>query len=153
MKRNPTKSWRLWLFYLAFGAGVLALLVSAMRDTIASAPSRDAVADLGDYGLVTIRFSTDPNPPLPTGTVLLSFSPTDVRRRPFALDQLRYEYGQEGSSQAVGSGQAEPMGDGSEVLMGRAQFPEVGRWWLRLQLQKGDSWDEVRFTLYVEPAQ
>ena len=144
-----SKRTSLWLVYLVFGALLLALVVSAMRETLANAPSREAAADLELYGLVTIRFSTDPNPPLPTGTVGLSFTLTDSRRRPVEVDWARFEYGTEASGQPVGASQAQPMEDGSGMFMGQAQFPQVGTWCLRFVMGKGSSEAAVRFTFYV----
>jgi len=132
---------------------VLALLIWATLTTMANIPSRDAAADLGPYGLVTIRFSTDPNPPLPTGTVRLSFMPMDSRQRTVLLDGMRYDYGREGSDQPAGSGEASVMSDGSGMYMGGAQFPQVGIWWVRVTVSKGEQQATVRFTFYVEPAQ
>jgi hypothetical protein len=43
---------------------------------LARTPVRDATVNLEPYGLLTIRFSTDPFPPLPTGTITLNFMPT-----------------------------------------------------------------------------
>ena len=147
-----SKRTSLWLVYLVFGGLVLALVVSAMRETLANAPSREATAALEPYGLVTIRLSTDPNPPLPSGTVELSFTLTDARRRPVEVDWARFEYGTE-ASLPVGASQAQPMQDGSGMFMGQAQFPQVGTWWLRFVMGKGSSEAAVRFTFYVEPAQ
>ena len=87
----------LWVVYLLFGGLLLVLVVSAMRETLANAPSRDAVAKLEPYGLVTVRFSTDPNPPLLSGTVGLSFALSDRQRRPVPIDWARFEYGMQGS--------------------------------------------------------
>ena len=143
----------IWLVYLLFGGLMLVLIFAATRLTLANAPSREAVAELEPYGLVTIRFSTEPNPPLPSGTVGLSFTLIDDRRRPVEVDRARFEYGTEASDQPVGASQAQPMGDGSGMFMGQAQFAQVGTWWLRLTIAKGDSQAEVRYTFYVEPAQ
>ena len=143
----------LWVVYLLFGGLLLVLIYSATRVTLANAPSREAVAELEPYGLVTIRFSTDPNPPLPSGTVGLTFTLVDDRRRPVEVDWARFEYGTEASNQWVAASEAEPMGDGSGMFMGQAQFPQVGTWWLRLKVAKGNSQAEVRYTFYVEPAQ
>ncbi len=143
----------LWLVYILFAGLTLALIFSAMRAALANAPSREAVAALEPYGLVTVRFSTDPTPPLPSGTVGLSFTLIDDRRRPVAVDGARFEYGMEGNDEPVGASEAQPMDDGSGMFMGQAQFPQVGTWWLRLSIGKGSSQAEVRFTFYVEPAQ
>lgn len=144
---------RVWLMYLVAGLGLLAGIAWATMDLVRQAPAREATADLGSYGLVTIRFSTDPNPALPSGTVMLSFMPMDSRQRPVALDSLAFEYGREGSDQSVGSARAEPMSGGSGMFMGGAQFPEVGDWWVRVKVSKGNAQADVRFTFNVEPAQ
>lgn len=147
------KSNYLWLAYLVFGVVLLALIYTATRAMLASAPSREAVASLEPYGLVTIRFATDPNPPLPSGTVALRFTLTDDQRRAVEVDWARFEYGTEASPEPLTTAEAQPMGDGSGMLMGQAQFPQVGWWWLRFQMGKGDSQAAVRFTFYVEPPQ
>jgi len=147
------KANRLWLVYILFAGLTLVLIFSAMRATIANAPSREAVAALEPYGLVTVRFSTDPNPPLPSETVGLSFTLIDRRRRPVDVDWARFEYGTEASDEPTAASEAQPMDDGSGMFMGQAQFPQVGTWWLRLEVGKGTSQADVRFTFYVEPAQ
>lgn len=142
-----------WLVYVLFGGLLLAVLTGATVGLFRQAPNRDATTDLGPYGLVTIRFSTNPNPPLPTGTVTLSFMPMDSRQLAVALDSLAFEYGRAGDLRPVGAGAAQRMPDGSGMFMGSAQFPEVGNWWLRARLTRGDAQAEVRFMFYVEPAQ
>jgi hypothetical protein len=99
------------LISLIFGLAVIGAVIGMTYQLLRDAPARDATADLGPYGLVTIRFSTDPNPPLPTGTVALSFMPMDSRQRSVTLDSLTFEYGLEGTEQPVGVVQAEPMTD------------------------------------------
>ena len=142
-----------WLIYILAAAGLIGLLIWATTSELSRIPSRDATADLSQYGLITIRFSTDPYPPVPTGTVTLNFMPMDSRQRTVALDSLAYEYGPVGNDQPFGSGVAQLMSDGSGMFMAGAQFPTVGDWWLRLKVAKGNVQDEVRFTFYVEPAQ
>jgi len=146
------RSWN-WLLYVVGALALIGLLAWATQKELARNPARDATTELGPYGLVTIRFSTDPNPALPTGTVMLSFMPMDSRQRLVALDSLTFEYGREGSDRPIGSGEAQPMSDGSGMLMGGAQFPAVGNWWVRVKLNKDAAQAEVRFTVYVEPAQ
>lgn len=141
------------LIYVLAAVGLVSLLVWATRGELSRNPSRDATADLGSNGLITIRFSTSPYPPLPTGVVNLSFMPMNSRGRAVAIDSLTYEYGTAGSSQPVGSGIAEPMSDNSGMFMAGAQFPTVGDWWLRAKVNIGNIQDEVRFTFYVKPAQ
>ena len=142
-----------WLIYILAAAGLVGLLIWSTRGELSRNPSREATADLGPNGFVTIRFSTSPYPPLPTGTVNLSFMPMDSRGRTVAIDSLTYEYGPAGSDQPVGSGLAEPMADNSGMLMAGARFPSVGDWWLRARVTLGGAQGDVRFTFYVEPAQ
>lgn len=142
-----------WLIYILAAAGFFGLLIWSIQGEISRNPSREATADLGSNGFITIRFSTSPSPPLPTGTVNLSFMPMDSRGRTVPIDSLTYEYGPAGSDQPVGSGSANPMADNSGMFMAGAQFPSVGDWWLIANVTVGNIQDEVRFTFYVEPAQ
>ena len=143
----------LWLLYVLVPLAIIGLLVWSFMKEISGNPSRDATADLGPYGLVTIRFNTSPYPPLTTGTVTLSFMPLDSRRRMVPVDAVTYEYGQAGSDQPFGSGEAQVMSDGSGMFMGSARFANVGNWWVRVNVRKGQAQAQVRFTVYVEPAQ
>ena len=147
------RSYLTWLLYGLAALALVALLIRSTLGELARNPSRDATADLGPYGLVTIRFNTSPYPPLPTGTVTLSFMPMDSRRRMIQVNEVTYEYGRAGSDQPVGSGEAQVMADGSGMFMGSAQFANVGSWWVRANVRKGQAQDQVRFTVNVEPAQ
>lgn len=133
--------------------GVVLLAVSATRSLLRNAPSRDSTVDLGSYGLVRVRFSTDPSPPLPTGTVRVSFMPTDMRGRPVELDSLAFEYGRQGAAESLGAAVAEAASDGSGMYMAGVQFPQVGNWWLTVQVAKGGEQAEASYEFYVEPAQ
>jgi hypothetical protein len=77
----------------------------------------------------------------------------DSRRVALVPDSLSFEYGREGSDRPAGSGVAQSMADGSGMLMANAQFPSVGRWWLRVKVAKDNDQAEVRFTIDVRPAQ
>lgn len=152
--RPPVRrSYLPWLLYGLAALALVALLVRSTLGELARNPSRDATADLGPYGLVTIRYNTSPYPPLATGTVTLSFMPMDSRQRMFTVDTITYEYGRAGSDQPVGSGEAQVMADGSGMFMGNAQFANVGNWWVRVNVRKGQAQAQVRFTVYVKPAQ
>ncbi|MBI3738999.1 MAG: hypothetical protein HY258_08150 [Chloroflexi bacterium] len=142
-----------WIFYILMALGLIGLLIWSTIGEIARNPSREAVADLGPYGLVTVRLQTDPYPVKPTGTVALSFMLMDSRRRVIQPDSFSFEYGREGSDQPVGSGTIQPMPDGSGMLMASAQFPSVGTWWLRVNVAKDGYQDEVQFTIEIRPAQ
>lgn|SRR3990172_2845946 len=142
-----------WLFYILMVIALIGLLIWSTMGEIARNPSREAIADLGSYGLVTVQLQTDPYPARPTGTVALSFRLMDSRRRTIQPDSFSFEYGREGSDEPVGSGTAQPMSDGSGMLMANAQFPSVGTWWLRVNLAKDGYEDEVQFTIEARPAQ
>ncbi len=142
-----------WIIYILVAVGLIAWLVLSTRAELARNPSRQAIADMGPYGFVTVQFQTDPYPARPTGTVGLSFMLMNSRNVTFVPDTFSYEYGLEGSDRPVGSGTAQPMSDGSGMLMAGEQFPSAGRWWLRVNLSKGGYQDEVQFTIEVRPAQ
>ena len=151
---SNTKRLRLdWIFYILMTLGLIALLIWSTMGEIARNPSREAIADLGQYGLVTVQLQTDPYPARPTGTVGLSFMLMDSRRVTIEPDSFSFKYGREGNDQPIGSGAAQPMSDGSGMLMAGAQFPSVGTWWLRVNLAKDGYQDEVQFTIEVRPAQ
>ena len=150
MKKNPRLD---WIFYILMALGLIALLTWSTMGEIARNPSREAIADLGSYGLVTVRLQTNPYPARPTGTVELSFMLMDSRRVILEPDSFSFEYGRDGSDQPVGSGTVQPMSDGKGMLKAGAQFPSVGTWWLRVNLAKGDYEDQVQFTIEVGPAQ
>lgn len=152
--QQTRKRFRLeWFLYPAAALLLIWVLYSATMRELARTPIRDAAANLGQYGFVTIRFSTDPFPPLPTGNVTLSFQPMDSLQRTFEVDQITYEYGPAGSEQATGSGVAQLMPDGSGMYMGSAQFSYVGNWWVKAKVSKSGNQADVRFSVYVEPAQ
>lgn len=143
-----------WLMYFLAASGLIGLIVWSMAKEIARNPARDATAELGSYGLVTIRLTTDPFPPLPTGTVGLNFMPMDSRQRSVEMDGITYEYGRTGNHQPVGSGIAQIMPkNGTNMFIGNAQFPSVGDWWIHARITKGNSQADVKFTVYVRPTQ
>ena len=142
-----------WLFYLAAVILLIWVLYTATMRELASTPIRDATANLEAFGLVTIRFSTDPFPPLPTGTTTMNFMPMDTRQLAVDVDQINYEYGPEGSEQPTGSGMAQLMPDGSGMYMAGAQFSYVGDWWVKVKVIKGNAQADVRFSVNVQPAQ
>ena len=141
------------IFYILMVLGLIALLIWSTKGEIARNPLREAIADLGPYGLVTVRLQTNPYPVKPTGTVGLSFMLMDARSVVIEPDSLSFEYGREGSDRPVGSGIAQPMSDGSGMLMADAKFPAMGTWWLQVNLAEGGYQDNVQFTIEVRPAQ
>ncbi len=141
------------IFYVLIALALIGLLFWSTMGEMARNPSREAVADLGPYGLVTVRLQTNPYPARPTGTVGVSFRLMNSRGVVIEPDSLSFDYGREGSDQIVGSGTAQSMSDSSGMLMAGAQFPSVGTWWLRVNLAKDSYQDEVQFTIEVRPAQ
>ncbi len=141
-------AWLISVVVVVIGA---ALFTSAMGDVWARNSSRDAVADLGTAGRVTVRFSTDPNPPVPGETVRLNFVPLDAGRRPLAVDGLSYEYGRAGSDQPEGGDPAEPMDNDSGMWMGMGHFT-AGDWWVQATLSLDGRAATVEYTLRVEAA-
>ena len=142
-----------WMIFILIAIGLIALLISSTRAELARNPSRQAMADMGPHGFVTVDLRTDPYPARPTGTVELNFMLTNSKNVTFVPDSFTYEYGLEGDDQPVGLGTAHPMSDGGGMLMGGEQFPYAGTWWLRVSISKGDYRDDVQFTIDVRPAQ
>lgn len=142
-----------WIFFILIALGLIALLIWSTMGELARNPAREAIADLGPYGFVTVQLQTNPYPARPTGTVGLSFMLMNTRNVRIEPDSFSFEYGREGNDQPVGSGIAQPMSNGSGMLMAGAQFPSVGTWWLRVNLAKDGYQDEVKFTIQVRPAQ
>lgn len=139
----------LWL-YLISAATILGLVIWSSLRALRDNPNREASIDLPGAGFVTVRFSTDPFPPLPSGTVMLNFMPTNSRKGMVDLGQaLPFTYGYKGSETPVGSGQAVLDSMGMNYQAG-VQFPSVGDYWVSLDLGGGK---QVRFQFYVEPAQ
>lgn len=149
----PARRFPVWLMYGLAALVLLGAIVWATLGEISRNPARDVTTDFGPYGLITVRLTTDPNPPLPSGTVRVSVVPMDSRQRPVLIDSVALDYGREGETQAVGSVAAEPMADGSGMFIGGIVFGEVGDWWVRVRLAKGGEQAEATFRLYVEPAQ
>jgi len=145
-KRSVSLRW----LYLLFGLLVLALLAWASLRTLRETPNREASVELPGKGWVTIRFQTEPFPPLPSGTVMLTFMPVNSRGVMVDLGQsLPYSIGARGSETPLQTGQALLDPSGMNYQAG-VQFPVVGDYWLVLDLSSGK---QVRFQLYVEPAQ
>ena len=142
-----------WIIYGITGIGIIGLLLWSMLSEIGMNPAREASEDLGPSGFITVKFTTNPYPPLPTGNITLSFMPMNSRRQPVNLDALTYEYGLKGSERVIGSAKAEIMSDGSGMYMGKANFPSIGDWWVRVKITRGNNQAYLQFTFYVKPPQ
>lgn len=143
-KRSPVV-----LIYLIFGLLIISLIAWTTLRMLRDTPNREATTDLPGLGWVTVQFSTNPNPPLPSGIVTLRFMPTDSRNRMVDLgSSIPFTYGVLSSETPVGSGQAALDSTGMYYQAG-VQFPVVGDYWLVLDLGAGK---QVRYQFYVEPA-
>lgn len=141
------------LLYILAAAALMGLVIWATMGEIARNPSREAMVELGSYGMVTVQFKTDPYPARPTGPVSLNFMLMDSRNQTIEPESFSFEYGRKGSDEPVGSGTVQPMSDGSGMFMTNAQFPSVGIWWLRVNFAKDGYEEELQFTIDVKPAQ
>ena len=139
--------------YILTAAALMGLVIWATMGEIARNPSREAMVELGSYGMVTVQFETDPYPAKPTGPVSLNFMLMDSRNQTIEPESFSFEYGRKGSDEPVGSGTVQPMSDGSGMFMTNAQFPSVGIWWLRVNFAKDGYEEELQFTIDVKPAQ
>lgn len=61
----------LWLYVIA-AAVILGLVVWSSLRALRDNPNREASVEVPGMGFVTVRFSTDPFPPLPSGTVVMT---------------------------------------------------------------------------------
>jgi hypothetical protein len=147
---TSTRSRSLIWLYLVAAVAILGLVVWTSLRTLRDSPNREASVDLPGMGFVTVQFSTDPSPPLPSGTVQLNFMPANSRNVMVDLGPaLPFAYGYKGSETPVGSGQAVLDSMGMNYQAG-VQFPGVGDYWVAIDVGGGE---EVRFQFYVEPAQ
>ena len=139
-----------WLLFILMAVAVIGLITWAMKGEIARNPSREAMVELGSYGMVTVEFKTDPYPASTTGTTGLEFMFMNSRGQPIVPDSFSFEYGQKGSDQPAGSGTIQPMSDGSGMLMTNVQFPSAGSWWMRVNFSKDDFADNAQFAIDVK---
>ena len=142
-----------WLIYLVMTAALVGLLIWATMGEIARNPKREANMEMEPYGMVTLQLETDPYPARPTGTVALKFMLMDSRNRTIQPDSFSFEYGPPGSDQPTGFGTVQPMAESNGMLMGSAQFPSVGTWWIRVHLTNEGYKKDVKFNVDVRPAQ
>lgn len=138
------------LGYIGIAILLIWALYAATMSELARVPERDATVNMEQYGLVTIRFSTDPHPPSPAEAVTLNFTPMDSRRNFIKVDQIAYEYGPNKSEIPTGSGKARQLPDSGRLYIGEALFPDAGRWWIIAKIRLGDVQSEVRFTVDID---
>ncbi len=148
-ENKKTLSPSAWL-YVLFGTLVVGLLAWSSLRTLRESPSREVNLEVTGQGWVTLQLKTDPFPPLPGGTVLLTLASTNSGGALVNLGaSIPFTFGMKNSSSPVGSGSASPDPQ-SGSYRANIQFPAPGDYWLSFTV--GDS-QPARFDLYVKPAQ
>lgn len=112
-------------------------------------PTRQAAVEVPPYGLMTVRLTTDPFPPLTTGAVQMTLRLQAPGGRMAMVDRVTYSYGPVDGDQ-VFEGQAEAVG--METFQGPLRFATTGDWWIKVRIENQGASGEVSFTLPVEPA-
>lgn len=112
-------------------------------------PTRQAAVEVPPYGLMTVRLTTDPFPPLTTGAVQMTLRLQAPGGRMAMVDRVSYSYGPADADQ-VFEGQAEAVG--METFQGPLRFSTTGDWWIKVLIENQGASGEVTFTLPVEPA-
>ncbi len=112
-------------------------------------PTRQAAVDLPSFGLIIVRLTTDPLPPLTTGTVQMTLRIQAPGGRMAMVDRVTYSYGPVDGNQ-IFEGQTEAVG--METFQGPLRFTTVGDWWIKVRVEKQGESGEVNFTIPVEPA-
>ena len=148
-KAKPRHKIPAFLLYVFFALLILALLIWSFVRTLQENDTRQASVELPGQGFVTISLTTDPYPPLPSGTVQLNVMGMNNRNVMVDLGpEIPFTFGPQGSETPQGRGTATPLGDGSYQT--GVQFTIPGTYWLLFDLDGGRS---VRFQVRVEPAQ
>jgi hypothetical protein len=112
-------------------------------------PTRQAGVDLPPYGVVTVQLTTDPFPPLPTGTVQMTLRLQAPGGRIVRVDRVTYTYGPaDGEDVFEGEAQSVAM----ETFQGPLRFTSTGDWWVKVHLEYQNASGEVQFTVPVKPA-
>ena len=111
-------------------------------------PTRQAGVDLPPYGIITVQLTTDPFPPLPTGTVQMTLRLQSPGGRVVRVDRVTYTYGPL-DGEDVFQGEAQPVA--METFQGPLRFTSVGDWWVRVRVENQGASGEVQFTLPVKP--
>lgn len=112
-------------------------------------PTRQAAVEMPPYGLMTVQLTTDPFPPLTTGTVQMTLRLQAPGGRMAMVDRITYSYGPVDGDQ-VFEGQTEAVG--METFQGPLRFTTTGDWWIKVRIENQGASGEVSFTLPVEPA-
>lgn len=146
---KPRRKFPIYLLYIGFVLAILGLLIWSFMRTLQENDTRQASVELPGQGFVTVSLTTDPYPPLPSGTVQLNLMGMNSRNVMVDLGpEIPFSFGPQGSDTPQGRGTATPLGDGN--YQAGVQFTVPGTYWLLFDLGSSES---VRFQVRVEPAQ
>lgn len=146
-RRKPRPNF--WL-YLVFVLVTLGLLVWSTVRLLRETPARELAVDMPGRGTITLRLTTDPFPPLPSGTVKVNLMASNSRGVTIDLGpSLNYNLLTKADESFIMGGEAIP-GPGGAGYEAGVQFPTPGDYWLIFELGNGR---QARFQVYVEPAQ
>jgi hypothetical protein len=112
-------------------------------------PTRQSAVQVPPYGLITVQLTTNPFPPLTTGTVQMTLRLQTPGGQMAMVDRVTYSYGPVDGDQ-VFEGQAKAVG--MEVYQGPLRFATTGDWWIKVRIENQGTSDEATFTLPVVPA-
>ncbi|HUF39381.1 MAG TPA: hypothetical protein VMN57_12725 [Anaerolineales bacterium] len=147
--KKPERDFPVVYVYVVSAIVILGLLVWSFVRSMEENDTRQASVEMPGQGFVTISFSTDPYPPLPSGTVQLNLMGMNSRNLMVDLGpEIPFTFGPVGSESPQGRGSAAPLGDGN--YQADVQFIVPGTYWLLFDLGSGRT---VRFQIRVEPAQ
>lgn len=137
------------LLYAIFAVLVLALLAWSFTRAMRANDTTQVSVEIPGQGFVAISLTTDPYPPLPSGTVELNLMGMNSRNVMVDLgSEVPFTFGPQGSENPQGSGAAVALGDGN--YRAGVVFSVPGTYWLLFDLGGGHS---ARFQVRVEPAQ
>ena len=147
MKTRSDKVSTKWI-YLIFAILVFAVLIWTSLQALRETPTREVSIQIPDQEWVTLSLTTNPFPPLPTGSVALTIRANSNRGVTVDLGEaLPFSFGAEGSNEAFNNGEA--LWNGFAYQAG-VMFPTPGNYWLNIDLSAEN---KAEFQLYVEPAQ
>lgn len=126
------------------------MIVWGSLRTLRNSPEREVGLEVPNQGWVTFNLTTDPFPPIPSGTVQLILRTKNNQGAAVDLGpSLPFSFGSSGSEATLSSGAAVYFPGKSGYQIG-VQFPTPGNYWLAFNVP-GEQ--KARFQIYVKPAQ
>lgn len=139
----------LWIS-LAFALITLGLLIWSSIRLLRETPTREVAVEIPGRGLITMRLTTDPFPPLPSGTVVVSLQARNNRGATVDIGPSVSFVLREPDNETILRRGVLTRDPGSGSYRAGVQFPTPGDYWLIFELESGQ---QARFQIYVEPAQ